>query len=211
MALTAATVTDRARSTLLDQSGVSWTDSELVSYINGAMTQIVALKPDALPKRITITLVSGAPQTIPSDGVLFMGAPVNSAGGSVTMHSFEEFVRVHPTWGADTAGAPRCVLFDPRLPTGFYVYPRALAGDTLVIWYGALPDRVASTGGTIDLPDYYETALWAYVCALAYAKNSKRQDFAKSDEMMKLFMQSVAGVTPPQHALGARPDVKGVR
>lgn len=210
MALQVNDVVTRARSTLLDASGVAWTDAELISYFNGGLSQIIALKPDAYPVRSSVTLVSGVAQPLPTGGILFMGANYNDTGASVTVQPFDEFIRVHPTWFTDPAGSVRYVLFDPRTPRLFYVYPKATAGDALNIIYGGSPPRVTALNDGIGLLDYWENALWAFVCALAYAKNSKRQDFAKSDEMMKLFMQTVGGVAASFAALGAKPDIRGV-
>lgn len=199
----------RVRSTLLDAAAQGWTNTELISYLNGGMTQIVALKPDANPVSLNMALDPGVEQVLPDDGVLFLDCLRNHAGDSVTVEAAHEFVRTHTTWPTDAPGATRYVLFDPRFPRTFHVYPPADSGRRLPIFYGALAPRVDATTDEIGLPNTFETALWAFVVGSAYAKNSKRQDLTKADQFMKLFAQSVALNTPAERATAARADPKG--
>lgn len=199
-----------ARHTLLDASGVAWADAELLSYLNSGLTELVSRKPDVYPKVGAITLVAGVWQDLPADAVLFLDAITNAAGAGVTVEAPHEFVRVHPTWASDTASANvRYVLFDPRLPTKINVYPPATAGATLTVKYGAVPVRLTATSDAVTVPAWYETALWAFVVAMAYAKNSKRQDMAKFTQFMALFSASVLGNTPAERATAAVIDRAG--
>lgn len=210
MTLLASTILARVRYTLIDAAGTAWPDAELLSYLNGGITQIVDLKPDAFPKVGTITLVAGPTQSLPADGVLFLNCIVNHIGEGVTIPPMSEFVRSQPQWTQATAGYTRYVLVDPRLPKTFFVYPPAVVNDQLQVMYGAIPTRITALSDNIGLADYYETSLWAFVCASAYAKNTKQQDFTKTDEMMKIFTQSVVGNTPIERATATKPDIRGV-
>ena len=212
MSFLASAVIQRARYTLLDESAVAWSNAELYSYLNGGMTQLVSIKPDAYPRVASLTLVAGTWQSLPDDGVLFLDAVQNTAGGFVTVQAAHEFVRVHPTWAADTASANvSYVLFDPRLPTNFNVYPPATAGATLRVKYGAMAEPVVpTTQETVDFPAWYETPLWAFVVGSAYAKNGKRQDLAKFQQFMSMFMQAVAGNTASERSTAPAADPKGV-
>lgn len=210
MTLLASTILARVRYTLIDAAGTAWPDAELLSYLNGGMTQIIDLKPDAFPRVATVTLVGGPIQSLPSDGALFLNCIVNHVGEGVTVQPMSEFVRVQPQWTQAAAGNTRYVLIDPRLPKTFYVYPPAVNNDPLQVMYGAIPTRLTAISDSVDLADYYETSLWAFTCALAYAKNTKQQDFSKSDEMMKIFTQSVIGNTPIERATATKPDLRGV-
>lgn len=211
MALLASDIIARVRHTLLDASGVAWADAELLSYLNGGLTQLVSLKPDAYPKVASVSLVAGVWQDLPADGVLFLDAIANTSGSGVTVEAAHEFVRVHPDWAAATASANiRYVLFDPRLPTKFNVYPPAATGAALVVKYGAKPDRLTATSDSIAVPDWFETPLWAFAVASAYAKNSKRQDLAKFGQFMGIFTNFVVGNTPSERTTAAIIDPQGV-
>lgn len=207
----ASDIITRARYTLLDSSGVAWDDAEMLSYLNGGLTQLVSLKPDAYPKIASVALAAGVWQDLPADGVLFLDAIANASGSGVTVEATHEFVRVHPEWATAVASASvRYVLFDPRLPTKFNVYPPATAGATLVVKYGAKPDRITALGDSIEVPDWFETPLWAFVVASAYAKNSKRQDLAKFGQFMGVFTNFVVGNTPSERTTAAIVDPQGV-
>lgn len=209
MAVLASDVLTRARSTLLDAGKVAWSDAELISYLNSGMTQVVSLKPNAYPKAATLTLAAGVAQALPADGVMFLDCSRNGDGNMVTVTNVHEIARVHVNWAAEAPSSPLCVMLDPRFPRIFYVYPPSPASHGLPVVYGAIPPRVAVLSDPISLVDTYETALWAFVCSMAYAKNSKRQDFAKADEMMKLFTQTVTGNVVVERATTSKPDIKG--
>lgn len=211
MALLGSDIIGFARGTLLDAAGVAWSDAELLQYLNAGLTSLVSMKPDAYPKVVSLALVAGVWQDLPADAVLFLDAIANTAGGSVTVEAAHEFIRVHPGWAADTASANvQYVLFDPRLPTKFSVYPPATAGATVMVKYGAKAARLTATSDSISVPDWYETALWAFVVATALAKNSKRQDLAKTQGFMSTFTQAVIGNTATERNTAAVVDIKGV-
>ena len=73
-----------------------------------------------------------------------------------------------------------------------------------------MPTRLAATSSAIGIPDWYETALWAFVVASAYAKNSKRQDLAKTQQFMAMFSQNVLGNTAAERTTAPAADPKGV-
>lgn len=208
--LQATDILTRARYTLLDANKQGWSDDELLSYLNGGMTQVVSLKPDALPIVDLVALDPGVMQELPANGVLLLDAVMNGQGSTVTLQSLHEFSRVHPDWAKDAEGPTRYVLFDPRLPRHYHVYPQASSGRNVWLKYGIMPDRLDGPNKFIDFADWYETPLWAFVVASAYAKNAQRQNLAKSAQFMAMFTQFVAGNTQAErftasHAEGPQP------
>jgi len=212
MTLQASAIITPVRATLLDATGVTWTDAELIGYLNAGVTQLVGLKPDANSVENDVDLVPGVAQALPANGVLFMDCIRNSTGNRVTVQPIHEFVRTHPTWARDAADINTVyVLFDPRLPRNFWVWPPAPSDDGmhLPVMYGATPTRIAALTDEIGVPDYWEFALGAFVLARAYAKNSRRHDIVKSKEFMDRFLTLVGGTTQTERLMAGRADVEG--
>ena len=204
---------DNVRDQLFDPApGAGWNNTELIGYLNAAMTRIVLAKMDAYPVIREIALEPGVVQELPSDGCLFIDALYNSAGNGVTLQAAHEFIRVNTGWAAATASSEvQYVLFDPRLPRQFHVSPPAASGALLTCMFGAFPTRITAVGDDVLMPDQYETAIQTYMIGRAYAKASARQDLNKAAAFIAEFERMIAGrlqidlQTPPQQ------DIKGMR
>jgi len=211
MALTANTIVARVRQTLLDPApGGTWIDDELIAHLNAGIAQLIALKPDALPTETDVVMVAGVAQSLGTNGVLFMDCLRNAAGNKVTVQPIHEFVRVRAGWAQDAQSAnTEYVLFDPRLPRTFWVYPPAISETHLPVLQGTQPARVAALTDPIGVPDQWESALWTYVVACAYAKDGTRQDLEKTREFMKMFTDWINANTQVVRAMGAKSDIEG--
>ena len=210
MALLASDIAFRARSTLLDPSGNYWTDAEILSYIIGATNQIIAIKPDAVTNNVALTLSPGVVQLLPTNATTLSRVIANGAGTPVVIESMAEFARTNPNWVGASPGPTQRVFYDPRTPQPFWVFPQASSGMTLVALIGIFPTAPTSLSGTVNLPNWYDAALWAFVVGMAYAKNSKRQDMVKSKFFMDLFFQFMGVVVPGAEVAAAKIDDKGV-
>ena len=96
-------------------------------------------------------------------------------------------------------------MTDVRMPRRFFVNPPNNGAGNVTALYGAVPDQVtvANAADPIPFVDIYQNPLWAATLAFAYAKNSKRQDVAKSqfylqmaNQMLGLREQSKIAVAP---------------
>lgn len=207
--LQAHDIIDRVRYTLLDTGKDGWSDAELISYLNSALAQLIVLKPDAIPTAELVSLAPGALQDIPDDGVVFITALYNGHGESVTVQSLAEMSRTNPDWAAAEHGSPLIVMYDTRIPTSFWVSPPADSGRNLWILYGAQANTITGLNTQLGCPDKWQHALWAGVVGMAYAKNSTRQNLAKSAQFLALFEHYIVGATPALLAAGAKDDIRG--
>lgn len=210
--LTVATIVDRARGLLLDSDKSTWSDADLAGYVSEGQRQTCFVKPDAYVTNGPMALVAGTFQTIPSDGVALFDVVSNAADGSIITQVDKELLDANNrAWrGAAGSAVIEHYTADPRSPRYFSVSPPALAGTTVNIVYGAVPP-VCTYADNIALPDSYEAALRVYCMAVAYQKNTKRQDLAKSQMLMNDWRMSLGQKAQAQiavaPAVSAQPGV----
>jgi hypothetical protein len=210
MAVTVQSVIDRVQKTLQDTTGVRWpVVDELVLWVNDAQREISVLKPDASAKNVTVTLVTGTKQEIPSDGnrllrvVRNMSAASSGVGKrSVRIVSREVLDAQTPDWhdplvtgDAAHAAVIKHYIYDEQNPRNFYVYPGVASGSNsyLEIIYSANPATVTLIGN-LDIPDIFANAVMNYVLYMAYMKDA---DYAgnqqRASSHYQLFAASVTG------------------
>jgi len=207
MALAASVIVTRARRTLLDPApGVVWTDADMLDYLSAAQTAVCQIKADAYPLRATVPLAAGVSQALPSDALSLLDIYFNGNGATVNEVGRSLLNNVADWPAATQTSIVTDWMSDQRDPRRFFVNPPNDGTGSVFLLYGAIPPRIASTATNISLPDTYETALWSYVVALAYAENTTRQDLAKSAQWMTMFNQLVVGRAQTQKI--SAPDLR---
>jgi hypothetical protein len=213
VSLTAGTVIGDVRNTLLDpEPGVAWSDAELYGYLTSGLLAAAMLKRDINPIVGSIPLVAGTIQTLPSSnpqGLQLLDVYFNTASGyAVTKGVLRLLDQMVPTWRAATATVDVTeAMFDLRSPLIFHVTPPNTGTGAVTALFGAVPNAVAGSGDLCQVPDVYRAALWAYVCAEAYAKNSRRQDLVKSSQLYSAFERWVGMGGTNQAQLAAMQEV----
>lgn len=182
----ASAVVSTVRTTLVDADAVGWSDDELLQYLNEAQRAVVLLKPDANAISVEITLAAGTRQALPADGVAVFDLEFNVASGRrITLVDKEVLDETNRFWPAAT----RVVdvehwCADPRERTAFVVTPPNDGTGEVLAVYGAVPEALEAED-PIGLGDHYEPVLIQLTLARAYAKNTQRQDLAKSTAAMQ--------------------------
>lgn len=210
MAIQAQTIINRASRTLSDPNAVAWTSAELLDYLNAGQRAVVHVNRDAYTKVGNVSMVSGVIQTLPTDGLVVIRALYNVASGKSIRHvGFDALNTSLSTWPSSTQASDVLeYAVDSREWKTFFVNPPNNGTGVIKMMYGAIPPNLNALTDNIALPDTYDTALWAYVCAMAYAKNTRRQDMQKSAGMMQMFMALVtAGTTATKASM---PDLKQI-
>lgn len=189
----ASDVITPARHTLLDASGVAWPDAELLGYLNEGLRDSVTAKPDIYPVEGEIPLVAGVVQTLPAGGVLLIDITHNvGTGRTVTVVDLPLLQEANRFWPAATRQAEvENFAIDPRTPRKFLVSPPNDGEGRAYGVYGSTPAALTALTGTFPLLDAYQPALTAYVLSRAFAKNSKRQDLAKSATYRQQWAQAL--------------------
>jgi hypothetical protein len=210
MAIQAQTIISRASKTLSDPNAVAWSSAELLDYLNAGQRAVCHVNRDAYTKVDNVTLTAGVIQTLPADGLVIVRALYNVGSGRAIRHvGFDALNTSLSTWASSTQATDVLeYAADSREWKTFFVNPPNNGNGVIKMMYGAIPPVLTSQTQNIALPDTYDTALWAYVCAMAYAKNTRRQDLQKSAGMMQMFMSLVtAGTTATKASM---PDLKQI-
>jgi len=117
-----------------------WTRALLLSYLNGALTEISSYKPDAFTASVSIPLVAGAKQQLPQDHLRLLSLDTNSNGSGITqadaelMNAFSPYTCCAGEVVFDRNGnvvyTAKSYAIDQRNPKVFYVDPPVPVGVT---------------------------------------------------------------------------------
>lgn len=196
MATTVQKIVDRVRSQLVDEAtDKRWTDAELIRWTSDAQRTLVSALPSAAPKNATMSLASGAKQTIPSDGLALITVYRNTSGAAISPVPREILDIQNPSWPLTTASATiKVFTHDPNDPTTFYVYPPA-SGASVELAYSVLPPEVTSTSDNLSVRDNCIGAIVDYVMYRAHMKDG---DFAAGMETANSYLAGFTGFIAAQ-------------
>ena len=189
----ASTILDSVSRTLLDTAERTWGPDEKLSYLNEAMRATAAARPaDFYVIETAVTLAAGVIQALPADGFLLIDVPRNTGGRIVTQVDKGLLDEAYRFWPAGTQEAVvEHFTFDPRNPRRFVSYPPNDGTGVVDLVYGAVPPQIMYAAEEMQVPDVYQTPLEQFVLSKCYAKNSKRQDLAKSAAAMQSWGQAL--------------------
>lgn len=199
----------QARETLIDEDSVTWGDAELLGYLQMGLNKACALLLDPYVVVRDHPLEPGVRQYLPEGGLVLIDAPVNGAGAPVLQVSLTELSRTQRTWPSATPGQPVYFIYDKRSPLTFMVSPPAASGATLEIVFGSLPPEI-SISDEIPISAWFDTALWSFICSMALAKNTTRQDLNKSGQFLAMFNADLDRWRATRDATVSPPDREGV-
>ena len=206
---TVSTIAGRARTTLIDANARTWSDDELVDYVIQGVNKACALLLDLVVDVVQHALEPGMRQTLPEVALVLIDATTNGVGGPVTQQARNELARTQRTWGATAAGQPSFFCYDKRSPQTFLVFPPAGSGASIELVVGTLPPALSSSD-ELPISAWFENALWAFTCAMALAKNTTRQDLAKTGQYMALFQSDLDRWRASKEAAISTADEQGV-
>lgn len=209
--VTAKTIIDRATILLQDVTNVRWPRAELLDWVNEAQQYIVAVKPGANAKVVNQTLALGSYQTLPADGASLIDIPRNVNGRAVRVITREILDAQLPSWHSDTpSSVVTHYVYDPNVPTAYYVYPPAGGSAAVQLTYAATPTAITSELTAVGLSDFYTPALVNYVVFRAYSKDTDYTSNANAAAVYyQMFKDALAGkqafemATNPNAALSA--------
>ena len=205
----ASTLIAQARVTLIDTNSQTWTDAELLGYLVQGVNKACALLLDLYVEVVDHSLQPGMRQFLPERALVLIDAPTNGDGGPVTQQALTELARTQREWAAADAGQTSYFVYDKRSPLTFLVWPPAASGMSLELVVGALPPAFTFSD-ELPISAWFETALWAYICAMALAKNTNRQDLTKTAAFMGIFDADLNRWRAVKDATVSPPDRQGV-
>lgn len=222
--VTAKTIIDKATIQLIDLANIRWTRSELLSWLNDGMRQIVLIQPSASSTTSVIQLQAGTRQYLPDDGWLLLGIYRNmgtngaTPGRAIRIISREILDSFNPDWNTDTAKAEvRNYIYTNQDQLAFYVYPPNTGTQKIEINYSAQPADLTAETQVIPIFDVFQSALVDYIL---YRACSKDAEYAPGLQLaqgyMATFVAAIQGksesevTNDPSQALSPRnPAVRG--
>lgn len=207
---TAKDVLDRAGILLLDEGYTRWTLEELCKWLNDGQLEIVIQKPSATARTVSLPMVEGTLQTLPT-GYNSILRPVRNVRNDVsdrlprkviTVAAAEGINSISPGWH-DPYTTPykqqvAHFIFDEANPRQFYVYPGNNGTGSIEAVLSENPKDIVATGETYELDSYdvplsiediYFPALTYFVLYRAFAKDTQ---YAGSAQRATMFYQQFA-------------------
>jgi hypothetical protein len=183
-------VLNTVRSILNDPAKASWTDADLVNFLNSFMLDLSGIRRDIYTVRAVVNLVAGSYQTLPSGGIQFLAPYVSANGQQVLLVNMADLqnARFKASMTAAASANPQFAIYDPRNRKGYRVYPASTgSASTLDILYGATPPPVSAFGDTYPLdPDTVSAAQW-FVLGMAYDKSTERRSAPVSEAYIRRY------------------------
>lgn len=206
MTVLASSILTRVRAQLVDTSATPrWSDQELLGWLSEGQRTIVAGVPWAAPVKVSLGLVAGVEQTLPSAGykLITVYHNVTSSGtpGPACLEIDRNLLdRQYSTWPADPpAPEVKAWWYDENDPLHFYIYPPNDGTGNVEINYSVMPVDVAALGTPLEVLDIYQTALFDYVMGRAHQKDS---DYAAGGQLVELYMKLFTAFVATQQGKG---------
>lgn len=226
MAFQARDVMRSASTTLQDNGAVRWIPTELLDYLNDGIREIVAIKPNATTKTITLTMGAGTLQTLPDEYTILsdvtrnltlghddVGGPVG--GGAVRPIKRTILDAQIPGW-QDSASLPFSkkvvhVIYDQTDPRHFYVAPGNDGTGKVEAIVGFMPASITVPANVlvvedytaeVPMPDIYRNALVDFILHRAFAKDGASPGAAqRSVAHREKFMAALASIAQAEAAV----------
>lgn len=207
--VTGTMIVDLAAQVLNDAGHVTWTEANLLAWINAGQIDVAAKKPEAYVLTLALQLSPGTRQALPT-GYSALVRPTRNLGADGTtpgtvpdLFPLEFLGGLHPSWNTDAAaGAVKAVLVDAKAPRVFYVWPPqpSVAQHYLELLLAGVPPGLSALTDALALDDSYEAALLNYVLFRAFSYETTSQTMlARSAAHYSLYLQAL-GVQSPAGA-----------
>lgn len=233
MSFQARDVMRSASITLQDSGTVRWIPTELLGYLNDGIREIVARKPNATTKTVTLTMAAGTLQELPEEYTILSDVTRNltlghgEAGGPVGGGAVRPIERTIldaqiPGW-QDATVMPFAkkvvhVIYDPTDLRHFYVAPGNDGTGKVEAVVGFMPDPIATPAnvlvvdeftGEVPVPDLYRNALVDFVLHRAFAKDGASAGAAqRSVAHLEKFTAALSSIGQAEAAVSLSSSVR---
>lgn len=204
---------ERVSKTLFDETQVIWAKPELIAYLSNALLAVTTIKPNAYVPTVRFRMAKGTEQVLPDDAKTLraayrnLGATGVTPGRAVRLIAKAEMDRADPDWhNAPQTAEVECYMYDEANPKVFWVSPpQKFPPQYLEIAYAGVPPAYTDADTDLPISDDYSDAIYYYVLAQCYSKNSGSQQPAKAAEYLNLHMQALGMNAQTQAAISAAP------
>ena len=196
-----ATVMTEIADKLNDPSMVTWTEANLLTYLNDALYLIQSLRPDAFGVTKVVTLAAGTKQALPdADTVLLdvvrnMGSDGLTPGFPITPIMRSDMDTINRSWHKQTGQAAIDHYMYNRQtdPYTYYVTPPVSAAVVVQVEIVTAAPHTKVTSGNkstaLDIEEVYEPAIKEWMLRQAYLKEVSPQSVQKASGHQQTFFQ----------------------
>lgn len=165
---------------LQDQSNVTWTEAQLIQWLNDAQRTVALVRPDASAVTGLLSLAAGTKQSLPANGLRLLALIRNMGAGAdpgpaVRLVDRGTLDTVSPNWHSAT---PVKVIkeysLDDRDLLRYWVNPPADGTTKLEGTYAVSPAGVTATTSDIALADTYAPALVEWMLYRCFLRDSEQ-------------------------------------
>jgi hypothetical protein len=155
--MTPADIITEARVLIQDsRTPYRYSDTVLLNFVNQTLKRMSILRPDLFLVLGDIPTTAGTViQSCPTDSLRLVEIFQIKNGDAVTEVNREVLDQMYPNWVNEAAGTPVNFMRHVRNPNKFFLYPRPVAGITLVGEYAQVPPRYTIDQTITALPDSY--------------------------------------------------------
>ena len=169
-----------------------YSDTYLLGFANQALKRMAVLRPDLFAYIGTVTCTANAViQSAPSDSIRIMEVFQVQGGNGVTEVNRDSLDETYPGWMNDAAGACVNWMRHVRNPNRFFIYPKAPAGQVLVVEYSQAPPDYAADADVALLPDAYFPVVVDGTIFLAESVDNEHVNSNRAQLFQQTFTQAL--------------------
>lgn len=170
---------------------VTWTDSDVMQYINEAVKNTIQRAPQANSKEELVDCVVGIDQTLPEDAVSIINVIANDsntqgkAGEIIHRADVQTKDAYTPQWRRTRSSAVVVEWMKRSSPTHFLVWPPLDSGRKLLVEYSFYPPDVNNTIDNIIITNEYQEPIRAWCLYRTYSRDSEDTPNVQRAEIYK--------------------------
>ena len=169
-----------------------YSDTYLLGFANQALKRMAVLRPDLFAYIGTVTCTADAViQSAPTDSIRVMEIFQVQGGSGVTEVNRDSLDETYPGWMNDAAGACVNWMRHVRNPNRFFIYPKAPAGQVLVVEYAQTPPDYAIDADVALLPDAYFPVVVDGTIFLAESVDNEHVNSNRAQLFQQTFTQAL--------------------
>jgi len=169
-----------------------YSDTYLLGFANQALKRMAVLRPDLFAYIGTVTCTANAViQSAPADSIRVMEVFQVQGGNGVTEVNRDSLDETYPGWMNDAAGACVNWMRHVRNPNRFFIYPKAPAGQVLVVEYSQAPPDYTADADVALLPDAYFPVVVDGTIFLAESVDNEHVNSNRAQLFQQTFTQAL--------------------
>lgn len=192
--MTPSSIITTARHIVNDTDPLAYrqSDAEMLRYVIDGLREICKLQPLWFSAIAPFICIGGAEQTLAfADAEAIIDVPRITNGAALTQFDKSVMDSFSPGWKQATAAAAKQWASDPNDQLRFFVYPPAIAGQSLDVQFVAPVTAVALSDTITQVQDSLEPTLVDYVVSRAEGKDDEHVNSGRANAHLTAFIAKI--------------------